>query len=153
MIFKNCNTTCKKWNKNYKKKKRKNIALLTRLIRKVNDSLWEQCVSDGFGYISNDNISRTYLWKDEIHLEGLGTNILAGNFADFLNKLILSKPSEHSWLHIGKHLKGLYGNIGVLTSDNSLSSEIVSNWGGSRDFEKGGEGGGALCQPPGLAGE
>ena len=62
----------------------------------MNDSLREQFVLDGFGYISNDNISRTYLWKDEIHLEGLGTNILAGNFADFLNKLILSKPSEHS---------------------------------------------------------
>ena len=36
----------------------KNIAL-TRLIRQVNDSLRKQCVLIGFGFISNDNISRT----------------------------------------------------------------------------------------------
>ena len=69
---------------------------LTRLIRQVNDSLREQCVLNGFGFISNDNISRTHLWKDGIHLEDLGTNILAGNFVDFLNRFILSKSSEHS---------------------------------------------------------
>ena len=50
---------------------------------------------NGFGFISNDNISRTHLWKDGIHLEDLGTNILAGNFVDFLNRFILSKSSEH----------------------------------------------------------
>ena len=82
---------------------------------------------NGFGFISNDNISRTHLWKDGIHLEDLGTNILAGNFVDFLNRFILSKSSEHSWLYTDKHLKGLYGNTGVLISDNSLSSEIVSD--------------------------
>ena len=32
---------------------------------------------NGFGFISNDNISRTHLWKDGIHLEDLGTNIEA----------------------------------------------------------------------------
>ena len=73
---------------------KKNIAL-TRLLRQVNDSLREQCVLNGFGFISNDNISRTHLWKDGIHLEDLGTNILAGNFVDFLNRFILSKSSEH----------------------------------------------------------
>ena len=77
---------------------------------------------NGFGFISNDNISRTHLWKDGIHLEDLGTNILAGNFVDFLNRFILSKSSEHLWLYTDKHLKGLYGNVGVLISDNSLSS-------------------------------
>ena len=102
---------------------KRNIAL-TRLIRQVNDSLREQCVLNGFGFISNDNISRTHLWKDGIHLEDLGTNILAGNFVDFLNRFILSKSSEHSWLSTDKHLKGLYGNIGVLIPDSSLSSEI-----------------------------
>ena len=73
---------------------KRNIAL-TRLIRQVNDSLREQCVLSGFGFISSDNISRTHLWKDGIHLEDLGTNILAGNFVDFLNRFILSKSSEH----------------------------------------------------------
>ena len=105
---------------------KKNIAL-TRLLRQVNDSLREQCVLNGFGFISNDNISRTHLWKDGIHLEDLGTNILAGNFVDFLNRFILSKSGENSWLYKDKNLKGLYGNIGVLISENSLSSEITSN--------------------------
>ena len=93
----------------------------------MNDSLGEQCILNGFGFMSNDNISRTHLWKDWIHLEDLGTNILAGNFADFLNRFILSKSSEHSWLYTDKHLKGINGNTGVLISDNSLSSEIVSD--------------------------
>ena len=105
---------------------KKNIAF-TRLMRQVNDSLREQCVLNGFGFISNDNISRTHLWKDGIHLEDLGTNILAGNFVDFLNRFILSKSGENSWLYKDKNLKGLYGNIGVLISENSLSSEITSN--------------------------
>ena len=78
--------------------------------------------------ISNDNISRTHLWKDGIHLEDLGTNILAGNFVDFLNRFVLSKSSEHSWLNTDKRLKGHYENVGVLISDNSLSSEIVSDF-------------------------
>ena len=73
---------------------KRNIAL-TRLIRQINDSLREQCVLNGFGFISNDNISRTHLWKDGMHLEDLGTNILAGNSVDFLNRFILSRPSEH----------------------------------------------------------
>ena len=79
------------------------------------------------GFVSNDNISRTNLWKDGIHLEDLGTNILADNFVDFLNRFILSKSSEHSRLYTDKHLKGPYGNIGVLISNTSLSPEIVSD--------------------------
>ena len=46
----------------------KSIAL-TRLIQQVNECFKEQCVLNGFGFISNDNISRTHLWKDGIHLE------------------------------------------------------------------------------------
>ena len=80
-----------------------------------------------FGFISNNNISKTHLWKDGIHLEDLGTNILAGNFVDFSNRFILSNSNKHSWLYTDKHLKVRYGNIGVLISGNSLSSEIVSD--------------------------
>ena len=46
---------------------KKNIAL-TRLIRQVNDSLREHCVLNGFGFISNDNISRTHLWENGIYI-------------------------------------------------------------------------------------
>ena len=73
---------------------KKNVAL-THLILQVIDSLREQNVLNGFGFVSNDNISRAHLWEDGIHLE-LDTNILAGNFVDFLNRFILSKSSENS---------------------------------------------------------
>ena len=62
----------------------------------MNDSLREQCVLNNFGFISNDNISRNHLWKDEIHLEDLSPNIVASNFVDFLNRFILSRSSEYS---------------------------------------------------------
>ena len=39
------------------------------LILLVNNSLREQSILNGFGFISDDNISRTHLWKDGIHLE------------------------------------------------------------------------------------
>ena len=51
----------------------KNNIALTRLIRQVNNSLREQYVLNGFGFISKENISRTHLWTDGIHLEDLGT--------------------------------------------------------------------------------
>ena len=71
---------------------KKNIALT----RQVNDNLREECELNEFGFTSNDIISRIHLWKDRIHLEDLGTNILAGNSVGFLNRFILSKSSEHS---------------------------------------------------------
>ena len=62
----------------------------------MNDSLREQCIFNGFGFISNDNISRTKLWKDGTHSVGFGTNVLAGNCIDFFIGFILSRSSEHS---------------------------------------------------------
>ena len=47
----------------------KNNTAITRLIRQVNDILREQCVLNKFGFIFNDNRSRTILWKDGTHLE------------------------------------------------------------------------------------
>ena len=44
----------------------KNNIALTRLVRQVNDSLREQCVLNGFGFISNNNVSRTHSWKDRM---------------------------------------------------------------------------------------
>ena len=93
----------------------------------MNDSLRKQCILNEFGFISNVNTSRTHLCKDGIHLQDLGTNILAGNSVNFLNRFILSKSSEHSRLYTDKHFKGSYRNIGVLISDNSVSPEIVSD--------------------------
>ena len=93
----------------------------------MNDLLREHCILNGFGFISNDNISRTHLWKDGIHLEDLGNDIQEVNFEYFLNRFILSKSSEHLSLYADKHLIGLYGNICILISDNPLPPEIVSD--------------------------
>ena len=46
-------------------------------------------------YLYNDNTSRAHIGKDGMHVEDLGTNILAGNFVDFLNRFILSRSSEY----------------------------------------------------------
>ena len=56
----------------------------------------EQCVLNGFGFISDDGIPRTHLWKDWIHLEDLDTNIVTDHFLYFFNRFILSNSSEHS---------------------------------------------------------
>lgn len=102
---------------------------LTRLTRQVKASLREMCVLNKFGFIPTDNVSRTYLWKDGIHLGDLRNNIVAGNFVNILNRFILSKSSEHPWLYTDKNSKDRYGNIGAQISDNSLSPEMVSDIG------------------------
>ena len=53
---------------------------LTKIITEVNDKLKEKCQLNNFGFICNDNVSRNYLWKDGIHFDDKGTNILGGNF-------------------------------------------------------------------------
>ena len=58
---------------------------LNALIRRVNDLLRDLCSMNGFGYICNDAITTEYLWKDGIHLQDLGTNILSSNFIKFVN--------------------------------------------------------------------
>ena len=91
----------------------KNNIALACLIRLVNNSLRKHLVLNGFGIIFSDR--------------DLGSNILAGNFVDFSDRFVLSRSSEYSWLYTDNHSKGLYGNIGVLISDNSLSPEIVGD--------------------------
>ena len=59
-------------------------------------TLRKQCVWKNLGFTFNGNISRPHIWTDGIHLSDLGTNILAGNFIDFLNSFVLCKSSEYS---------------------------------------------------------
>ena len=51
-----------------------------------------------------------------------------------MNRFILSKSSEHSWLYKGKHLKGLYG----IVSDISNLGSASSNWNSCnvKDYDK-----------------
>ena len=43
---------------------------VTPLICQVNDSLKEQCILNGFGFVSDNNISITHLCKDGITFRG-----------------------------------------------------------------------------------
>ena len=52
---------------------------LNALIRRGNNL----CGINGFGYTCNDAITTEYFWKDGIHLQDLGTNILSSNFQIF----------------------------------------------------------------------
>ena len=63
---------------------------LNALVRKVNDQLRDLCVSNGFQFISNDMISTDYLWRDGIHLQDAGTDILSSNFCKILNEILFS---------------------------------------------------------------
>ena len=59
---------------------------LTKIIRQIDYLLSEYCVSNNFHYLTNDNISRQNLWKDGIHLNNVGNNILAENFISYVNE-------------------------------------------------------------------
>ena len=48
-----------------------------------------------FGFTFNGDILRNYLWNDGTHIKDFGTNILAGNCLDYLNRFILFKSSQH----------------------------------------------------------
>ena len=64
------------------------------LIRRVNSLLCDLCSMNGFGYICNDAITTEYLWKDGIHLQDLGTNILSSNFIKFVNSFLVDNDSN-----------------------------------------------------------
>ena len=67
---------------------------LNALIRRVNDLLRDLCSMNGFGYICNDAITTEYLWKDGIHLQDLGTNILSSNFITFVNSFLIDNDNN-----------------------------------------------------------
>ena len=64
---------------------------LTRIIKQVNDHLRDECRSNKFHFISNDNITNECLWKDGLHLNNEGTCMFASNLLDFLNGFIFNR--------------------------------------------------------------
>ena len=72
---------------------------LNALRRRVNDSLRDLCSTNGFGYICNDAITTEYLWKDGIHWQDLGTNILSSNFITFVNSFLIDNDNNRFWLN------------------------------------------------------
>ena len=49
---------------------------------------------NGFGYICNDAVTTEYLWKDGIHLQDLGKNILSSNFIKFVNSFLVDNDNN-----------------------------------------------------------
>ena len=67
---------------------------LNALIRRVNDLLRDLCSINGFAYICNDAITTEHLWKDGIHLQDLGANILSSNFIKFVNSFLVDNNNN-----------------------------------------------------------
>ena len=66
---------------------------LSRIIRRVNDQLRELCEINGFLFINNDMIATDHLWRDVIHLQDIGTNILTKHFYQVFNNFLFEDHS------------------------------------------------------------
>ena len=55
---------------------------LTKSIRQVNDN---------FHFVCNDNVTKEYLWRDDIHLNNESSRIFADKLVDYLSDFISSK--------------------------------------------------------------
>ena len=53
----------------------------------VNTLTKSMCQRNGFKFLSNDNISKSQLWKDGLHLSQRGLNSLANNFIGVINNI------------------------------------------------------------------
>ena len=49
---------------------------------------------NGVGYILNDVVTTEYLWKDGIHLQDLGTNVLSTNYMKFVNSFLVDNHNN-----------------------------------------------------------
>ena len=66
---------------------------LNPVIQRVNDQLRELCEINGFLFINNDMITTDHHWRDGIHLQDIGANILSGNFYQVLNIFLFEDHS------------------------------------------------------------
>ena len=68
---------------------------LNSVIRKINDELQELCKKYNFYYISNDEIGRSFLCDNGVHLSDKGMDILAENFVNNRNSIIFKRLLTH----------------------------------------------------------
>ena len=64
---------------------------LNSVIRKINDELQELCKKYNFYYVSNNEIGRSFLCGDGVHLSDNNMDILAGNFVNNINSTIFKR--------------------------------------------------------------
>ena len=55
---------------------------LTKAIRQANDLLKDKCKQNNFHFVCNDNVTKEYLWRDDIHLNNESNRIFLGNLID-----------------------------------------------------------------------
>ena len=67
---------------------------LNALIRRANNLLRDLGSMNNFGYICNDAIITECLWKNGIHLQDLGTNILSSNFIKCVNSFLVDNDNN-----------------------------------------------------------
>ena len=67
---------------------KKNLKL-NPVIRRVKDQLRKFCEINGFLFINNDMITTDHLWRDGIHLQDIGTNILSRISYQVLNNFFI----------------------------------------------------------------
>ena len=71
----------------------KKILKLNPVIRRVNDKLRKLCEMYVFIFVNNDMITTDHLWRDGIHLQVIGINILPRNFYQVLNNFLFENHS------------------------------------------------------------
>ena len=69
---------------------------LRKMIKQVNDLLYDECKDQKFGYVSNDLVTRQFLWKDGVHLTNNGVSVFASNVANFL--ILFDFGLANDWL-------------------------------------------------------
>ena len=65
----------------------KNNIKVTKFIRHLNYFLRNLCLMNDFYFISNNNISRDFIFQDGVYLNKDGACILAGYFVDFVSTI------------------------------------------------------------------
>ena len=63
-------------------------------ISAVNNILQDKCVTHQFHFINNSNIKKEHLWKDGLHLNRSGEDLLINNFLRSLENFFLRKLKE-----------------------------------------------------------
>ena len=61
------------------------------MISQVNGAVNKKCDENEFHFVSNGNILREHLCKDDVHLTDEETNIFAGNKVDYIGHVILKE--------------------------------------------------------------
>ena len=64
---------------------------LIKAICQVNDLLKDKCKEKNFHFVCNDNVTKEYLWRDDVHLNNESNRIFADKLVDYLNDFISSK--------------------------------------------------------------